>query len=54
MTVVSGKKRRIQFMEVGNDLNDMVDAAKRAGPERLGPADGGSAPLRRAGRSTHH
>ena len=30
MTVVSGKKRRIQFMEVGNDLNDMVDAAKLA------------------------
>ena len=30
VTVVSGKKRRIQFMEVGNDLNDMVDAAKLA------------------------
>ena len=30
VTVVSGKTRRIQFMEVGNDLNDMVDAAKLA------------------------
>lgn len=30
ITVVSGKKRRIQFMEVSNDLNDMVDAAKLA------------------------
>ena len=30
VTVVSGKKRRIQFMEVSNDLNDMVDAAKLA------------------------
>ena len=30
VTVVSGKKRRIQFMEVGTDLNDMVDAAKLA------------------------
>ena len=30
ITVVSGKKRRIQFIEVRNDLNDMVDAAKMA------------------------
>ena len=30
VTVVSGKRRRIQFLEVGNDLNDMVDAAKLA------------------------
>ena len=30
ITVVSGKKRRIQFVEVRNDLNDMVDAAKLA------------------------
>ena len=30
VTVVSGKKRRIQFVEVGNDLNEMIDAAKLA------------------------
>jgi len=30
ITVVSGKRRRIQFVEVGNDLNAMVDAAKLA------------------------
>lgn len=30
VTVVSGKTRRIQFLEVGSDLNDMVDAAKLA------------------------
>ena len=30
LTLVTGKKRRIQIMEVKNDLNDMVDAAKVA------------------------
>jgi len=30
LTLVTGKKRRIQILEVKNDLNDMVDAAKIA------------------------
>lgn len=30
ITVVSGKRRRLTFMEVSNDLNSMVDAAKIA------------------------
>lgn len=30
ITVVSGKRRRLTFIEVGNDLNSMVDAAKIA------------------------
>ncbi|CDR40049.1 CYFA0S04e02520g1_1 [Cyberlindnera fabianii] len=30
ITVVSGKRRRLTFMEVANDLNSMVDAAKVA------------------------
>ena len=30
LTLVTGKKRRVQIMEVKNDLNDMVDAAKVA------------------------
>lgn len=30
ITVVSGKRRRLTFMEVNNDLNSMVDAAKIA------------------------
>jgi len=30
LTLVTGKKRRVQIMEVKNDLNDMVDAAKIA------------------------
>lgn len=30
ITVVSGKRRRLTFMEVNNDLNSMIDAAKIA------------------------
>ncbi|KAK6462239.1 hypothetical protein DFJ63DRAFT_151336 [Scheffersomyces coipomensis] len=30
ITVVSGKRRRLTFLEVGNDLNSMIDAAKIA------------------------
>lgn len=30
ITVVSGKRRRLTFIEVGNDLNSMIDAAKVA------------------------
>jgi ribosome biogenesis protein BMS1 len=30
ITVVSGKRRRLTFMEVANDLNSMIDAAKVA------------------------
>lgn len=30
ITVVSGKRRRVTFMEVANDLNSMIDAAKVA------------------------
>jgi ribosome biogenesis protein BMS1 len=30
ITVVSGKRRRLTFIEVGNDLNSMIDAAKIA------------------------
>lgn len=30
ITVVSGKRRRVTFMEVANDLNSMIDAAKIA------------------------
>lgn len=30
ITVVSGKRRRLTFLEVGNDLNSMIDAAKVA------------------------
>ncbi|ODV78458.1 DUF663-domain-containing protein [Suhomyces tanzawaensis NRRL Y-17324] len=30
ITIVSGKRRRLTFIEVGNDLNSMIDAAKIA------------------------
>jgi ribosome biogenesis protein BMS1 len=30
ITVISGKKRRLTFIEVPNDLNAMIDAAKIA------------------------
>ncbi len=30
ITIISGKKRRVTFIEVPNDINGMVDAAKVA------------------------
>jgi ribosome biogenesis protein BMS1 len=30
ITVVSGKKRRLTFMECNNDMNSMIDVAKVA------------------------